>query len=365
MFEELYIPRDTFKNKGITNASYKLAHNLSEMSTIDALEKYNIKKTELLTDFHLPLHMVMDYIETPQEALDLAEISDSKTFFEHVRWYRNIAGDEMYEKLAREKLEALDDPLVFLSKKDHLINTGAVTEELMEYMETRISEVLDELMKDVDLDRIALIVDISSSMYIAVDITNKLYEVFSRAVNIDPVIAFNDRARKVGKEELMHLKPNGMTKISSAFDLLENELANESKKGIPDAIILISDLEETIDPTEGTSIPRLDASLKLIQEKFGTIPLVVLLCGNQINMDIDYPHGKIKVDNFHPRLIKSIMQQITRATSKVAIKEKRKTEILKERTPIEEEIAQIGLPKRPKESLQKGYLEGLLVPSDK
>lgn len=363
IFEELYIPRDIFNNEEITNESYKLAYDISKMSTFDVLEKYNIKKIDLLAKFGLPLHMVMDYIQTPEEAMELANTSDSKSFFEHARWYRNIAGDEMYEKIAKEKLSSLKDPLQFLSKKDHLIDTGAITDTLMDYMEDRASEILEEMMKDFNLDRIALITDISSSMNVAVEITNKLYNAFSRTVNIDPIITFNSRARKISKEELPQLRCDGMTKISSAFNLLEGELSKDDEDDLPQAIILISDLEETVDPIQRreNNVPRLDASLNLIEEEFGVIPLVVLHCGNKTSLNIDYPHAKIEVDDFHERLTMDIMKQTARNTSRIAVKEKKKTRVLKERTPIEEEISQVELPKRPKKSYQKGYLENLLI----
>ena len=55
-----------------------------------------------------------------------------------------------------------------------------------------------------------------------------------------------------------------------------------------------------------------------------------------------------------------IMENIARITAKVAVKERVITKVLGERRPLEEEIGSVDLPERPKETLQKGYLENLL-----
>ncbi len=55
-----------------------------------------------------------------------------------------------------------------------------------------------------------------------------------------------------------------------------------------------------------------------------------------------------------------VVKKITRITSKVSIKEREITKILKQRRPIEEEIGVVQLPTRHSETLKRGYLKILL-----
>lgn len=354
LFARLYIPRTIFDNQEITNETYLLAYRLSNMSTIDAVKHFHLKKSDLLTKFGLPFHMVMDMIETPEKALELAEASDSKSFFEHIRWYKNIAGDDLYGQMAMKKLKQLKNPLDFLTKKEHLEASGALTPKLIGYLEERAFKIIEEMMKDFDIERMALIVDISSSMESAVEITKKLYEAFARSVNITDIISFNHIARVHSAEDLPSLKCDGWTSIGSAFVTLAQRIQARKGKDLPQVMILISDLEEN-------RTPHLNPSLKLFKEY--DIPLVILHCGYyRISPKIDYPHAKIVVQEFHDGLLMEIMRETAKLASKVAIKEKEITKVIRERKPIEEEIASIELPKRPKKSYRKGYLKEVLCP---
>ena len=130
---------------------------------------------------------------------------------------------------------------------------------------------------------------------------------------------------------------------------------DKRKDDIPQAILMVTDLDEN-------TPPNLNNSLKLLRD-YNNPPLIVLHCGLKRKLRIDYPHGILSVDDFHKGLIMQIMRQIARLTSKVAVKEKEMTKILVERKPLEEELGSIDLPNRPPESYKKGYLERVLCPN--
>jgi hypothetical protein len=221
-------------------------------------------------------------------------------------------------------------------------------------MDQRAEEALLEISRKYDLKNLALIVDISGSMEVAIEITRKLYEAFSRMSTVTDLIAFREYATRLKLKQLKSIKAAGATSIGSAMVLLVKQLKKRQKKGepIPQAIVLVSDLAEN-------SPPRLDSALPLLKE-FGNPPLIVIHCGFKTRLTMDYPHAILPVNEFHPRLLQNIMAQIAKLTSKVAISEKEITDVVKARRILDEEIAKVELPERPKESLRPGYLEGIL-----
>lgn len=354
LFTILYLPRERFNNKDITNNNYKFACKLSKLSINDALKELNLKVEDLLKVLHLPFEQVMNLVETPEEALELARLVSSDSFFDHGRWFRNIIGDNEYENVAMKKIEYLKNPLDYISKKTHLVETGALTPKLVTLIEEKADKVLEEIMKEFELDRLALLVDVSGSMTIALEMTIKLYEAFSRTSNIIDLIAFNTAAFTISLDRLREIKPNGRTSIGSSIVLLKQNL-DKRKDDIPQAILMVTDLDEN-------TPPNLNNSLKLLRD-YNNPPLIVLHCGLKRKLRINYPHGILSVNDFHKGLIMQIMRQIARLTSKVAVKEKEMTKILVERKPLEEELGSIDLPNRPPESYKKGYLERVLCPN--
>ena len=350
MFRYLKLPREVFNNKPIKSPAYRMAYRLSQLSTGEAFGELHLVPSDLLA-YGVPLHMVMQYVTNIHEAEMLAYKVKSDDFFRHGRWFRNILGDEKYEKIALEKVKKVRDPLSFLAIKDHLEATGAVTPKLMELMEQRGREALDAIMRDFKLERIALIVDVSGSMEAAVEITKKLYEAFSRVSTITDLIAFREYAFEVSLGRLTDLQPDGMTSIGSAIVLLAQRISQRGG-AYPQAILIVSDLAEN-------TKPYLRHTLNLL-ERFGKPPIIVIHCGDRHDLAIDYPHAKIPVDKFHPRLLMDIMKQIARLTAKVAVEEKEITKAVKERRPVEEELGAIKLPERPKITYKPGFLEVIL-----
>ena len=289
----------------------------------------NIKKPDLIKKFKLHFEQIINLIDTKEEALEIVKILDSKSFFHHIRWYREMVGDQLYEKTALEKLKHLNNPQEFLLNREHLEETGALTEELTKYLEDRSKEIFEEMMKQFKLDRLALIVDISGSMQVAVDITEKLYEGFSQMGNITDIIAFNNVAFSITPERLRKIQADGGTSIGASIVTLRQRIDNRTGLDVPQTIILVTDLDENVPP-------MLNPSLKLLEE-YDNPPLVVIHCGKyRRDLPIQYPHAKLKVNDFHKGLIMQIMENIARITSKVAVKEKIITKVLGERRPLEE-----------------------------
>jgi hypothetical protein len=356
LFEKLYLPRTVLNGKPITNDAYQLAHALSTLSIPKALAKFDIKISQLVKDFRLPLEKVMDLVSSPHDAIALALVSKGETFFRHGRWFRNIIGDTKYEELALQKVKTVKNPLGFTTIKQHLEETGAITPLIAEHMEKRAEEAMEAMLKQFDLDRIALIVDVSGSMRVAVEITTMLYEAFSKlkgqGIVVD-LIAFNDFAYTIEPDRLQNLPTGGMTSIGSAFVMLEQRWRGRQSKNLPQAIILVSDLEENTEPPLSLALERI--------KQYNAPPLVVLLCGSgRGSIQSDYPHAILPTQAFHKGLIMGIMKQIARLTQKVSKTEGDITKAVKKRRPIEEEIGLIDLPTRPQKTYTQGYLEQLL-----
>ena len=349
MFSYLYLPREFVNDKKITHPNYLLAYKLSQLSMLGAMKELNLTSADLVRKYKIPLHLVMQWVQTPEEAYELAKVATPDDFVRHARWFRTVLGDEEFERIAIPKIENVKDPFSFLSIKQHLEKTEALTPKLTKILEERAEKVLDEIAKSVKLGNLALIVDVSGSMWEAIEITEKLYEVFSRMTRITHMIAFREYAFSISRDQLKSLEPDGCTSIGSAILLLAQQL--KEKPTDLQAIILVSDL------CENTS-PYLNNTIRLLEE-FGNPPLVVLHCGDRCNLKINYPHAKIPVDKFHPRLIKDIVANIARLTAKVS-EEKEITKVVRERRPILEELGRIELPQRPPETLKAGYLERLL-----
>lgn len=349
LFEYMKLPKTIINGEEIRNDTYLYAVRLLEKSTRDILE--STSPADFLRKYKVPLHMILQHVKNPDDALDLARVVSPDDFFRHGRWFRDILGDDEYEKIASKKIEGVRDPLSFVSIKDHLEATGALTLELTRELDERVGKIFDELMQKHRLERLALIVDVSGSMDLAKDVTIKLYNAFSRMSNITDLIAFNDRAFAIELDRLRELEPRGMTSIGSAFVLLAQRLAERTE--LPQAIVLVTDLGENTPPLVKNTIQ--------LMLNYDTPPLIILHCGEtRRNVVGDYPHAVIPVRDFHPRLLTDIMAQFARLTEKIAVKEKEITKVVKERKPLDEELGTIILPERPKETLIPGYLERLL-----
>jgi hypothetical protein len=349
LFDYLYLPREKINNREIINENYKMAHTLSTMSTPEAIEALRLRFGDLL-GFGIPLHMIMQWVEKKEDAEYLAERASPDDFIRHARWFRAILGDEAYEVYSLEKIEMVKDPLSFLSIKDHLQASGALTKKLTRSMDERAKKALDELSKKANLESLALIVDVSGSMEIAIDITSKLYQAFSRMATITDLIAFRERAKALKLKHLMSTKANGMTSIGSAILLLTKRLKRGKK--VPQAIVIVSDMAENTQP-------MLHETLNLL-DMYGKPPLVIVHCGYRHILKMDYPHTYLPINEFHPRLLHNIIAQIAKLTAKVAVEEKEITETLKGRRILDEELSGVELPERPPETLKPGYLERLL-----
>ena len=348
LFSFFFLPRELIDGKKIRNERYLLASKLSGISVKKAMKELGLSPVSLVEEYGISLHMVMEHIKDPGEALELAKKAQPDQFFRHGRWFRDILGDEEYERIALAKMDGLKDPLSFVFIRDHLEETGALTPTLSKRLNERADRVLEDLMRRHKLERIALIVDVSGSMEAAIDITSKLYEAFSRMGGlITDLIAFNDQAFTITLKRLKELKPGGSTSIGSAFVLLSRRLEKGSR---PQAIILVSDLDEN-------TPPYLKDSIKLIERY--EIPLIVIHCGYRRRLRIDYPHAIIPMDRFHGRLLVDVMREFAGLTAKI-IKERELTQLVRERRPLEEEIGEIELPSRPPESYNPGYLVFLL-----
>lgn len=350
LFIKLFLPRKIFNDKEIMNENYNVAYTLSTLSVPEVMNIFRITVRDLL-DYHIPMDKIMNLITDPNEVEILADLVSAKTFFEHGRWIKNIIGDTKYLPIAYKKVEGLKDPIGFLANKAHLESTGVLTKDLIEALEKRADDIFEDLFKSFKLERLALIVDISGSMHAAIDITTKLYEGFSR-VKITDLIAFNNNAITITNERLRAISPDGSTSIGSAIVLLQKRL-EKRQKDFPQAVIIITDLEEN-------TPPLLNDTWKLLND-YEDPALVIVQIPTGSAIEVQVPHSIIKVSEFHKSLIMDIVKQIARVTATVVSDEaKEVTKVVKTRKLIDEEIGEIELGIRDPESLKKGFLEKIL-----
>jgi len=350
-FKFFKLPRNKIKNKNIVNKSYIFAVDVADKGIKTIFNKYSLE--EIVERLKIPLHMVLQYVKDPDQAKVLAEISIPDDYLRHSRWFRTILGDNLFEEITFKKLRYLKDPIEFISVLEHLEKTGALTENLLNFLNKKINIFLEEEMNRINIRRIAIIVDVSASMHAAIDITRKLYEVFTRlGGRITDIIAFSNIAYEVSREKLNELIPKGMTSIGAGLLLLYKRLARRSVEEYPQAILLITDFDENTEPRVKNIIPLYS---KLAEKP----PIIVIHCGSRAPVKMDYPHAVIPVERFHPSLLLKIFRQIMSFTSKV-LKEREVVRIIKEVRPLEEELSEISLPQRPQETMKSGYLLRLL-----
>lgn len=399
LFYDLYIQRTRCDDKEIVNDRYLLAYALSQTSTDKfmnvgpvgyedflgadtmairletdnspdtaakaasaimfrgAKDKAAFSPASLLSRFGIPMHMVMQRVGSADEAVELAHAVRSDDFFRHARWFRNAMGDVEFDKFAEAMADDVQDPTSFLAIKEHLEQTGAISAGLSRKLEQRAEQVMEDMLANYDVDSLALIVDVSSSMQSAVSITQGLYQAFSRAkTGITDIIAFNTQAKSITHHELATISCSGMTSIGSSFVLLNQRIQRRKDADVPQAIILISDMDEN-------SHPFLRDALPLLQT-YDSPPVIVLHVGgyrgfNSGNMN-DYPHAVLEVSSFHPQLAQDVMQRIVRLTSKAAVKDVKTTKVVKERRIEEEEVGDVELPRRSKATFRSGYMASVL-----
>jgi hypothetical protein len=359
LFSYLRLPKEKIKNMDVKNPKYISALNISLSTTDKIVESYGVKK---LVKF-LPLHLLMQHITNPEDVYHIAENLRPDDYFRHAQWFRQILGDDTYSDFALIKADQVTDPLSFLRIKDHLDEKGLLTKQITESLETRSTKILEDIISKYQLERIAIVVDISGSMDSAKEITIKLYEAFSKLGNkINMIISFNDRANVIRPEELVSLRINGSTAMGSAFMLLASSIEKMSEQDKPQAIILVSDLGENGSVKTKSIIPYL--------KEVSTAPLIILKLPDHWNrihaidvegIFLDYPRALLEVRDFHERLVNTVIEEIARLSSKVAVEEKKVTQVVKVRTPIEEIIGEIQLIPRPEETLQPGYFVKLLT----
>ncbi|MFX1534164.1 MAG: hypothetical protein ACFFDI_08085 [Promethearchaeota archaeon] len=354
LFKYFKLPLNKFDSIDITHKRYLLASELAEHSIHSVLEKYRISIVDLVKVYGIPLHNVLQLVEDPEIAEQLAIKSKSDDFFRHAGWFKDIIGQEKFDSIVIEKVKAVKKPFALFSIRKHLQEKSVITPVIAEKLNERCNKFLEEKFKEFNLERIALIVDISGSMMAAKEITLELYQVFSHMKkNVTDLIAFNDRAFTTTPKRLEELKCSGMTSIGASLVLLNQRLKQRRKETYPQAILLVTD------GGENTS-PYMNNAAKLLNDK-GFIPIIVLLLGRQ-EIRLDHPHAIIPIKSFHKSLVQEIVIEIIVLSNKV-VNERTVTEVLVERTPVEEKISTIELPERPAETLQKGYLKRLLTAS--
>lgn len=356
LFEKMYLPTTIIDNEQIKNKNYLLAAKLSKMSIQECADNIIQNKSDLILKYNLPLEKVMQFLST-DDIIELAKNFNHESYFHHGRWIKSKIGLELFESIGIEKIKGIKNPFKFLLQKDHLIETDSITPQLIEKIEELSKNQIEELMKNMKLEKIALIVDTSGSMENAVRITKKLYNGMKQ-IKFTDVIEFNTIARNVDPKNIENLRCMGSTSCGSSIMLLSQNIVNRKMTEIPQAIIMITDLEEN-------HPPRLKNTIALLKE-IGNPPLIILKLGRNFSSEIVlsslnfYPHSIIPTHDFHPGLIQEIVANIAKITS-VLVNEKEITNIVIERNPIDEIIGGITVYERPKYTLFPQYLKGLLT----
>jgi len=364
MWKRMYLPRTKFDGKEITNANFMFAYELSQKSIPEALALIGIGYQDIVSRYRVPMDKVMKLVDDPDDARGLAKITNSDDFLRHARWFRGVLGDDEFDKIMVGKIDNIKNPLNFLAKKKHLEETGAVNKSHLKKLDTRANKVIDEMVEGFDIERFAIIVDISGSMESAVDMTAKLNEVFSRMENknVTDVIAFgNSKVFNVPENrDIRGLVCTGNTPLGGSIVKLSKNIKDRGYENIPEAILLITDMGENRSPMLNEALP-----LIINDDRIDNPPLIVLHCtgmwggGTKRNIP-DYPHSYITVNQFHDGLLMDVMRNIMMLTNKVAVVEKEITKVIKKREIQQEVLGDVELPVRDPVTRKRGYLASVL-----
>ncbi len=355
LFTYFYLPTEQFKNKPILNSGYRYALGLyKEGSITNLLEKHGVRY--FIKDLHIPMHLVMQYITSQEDAFELAGLVKEDDFFRHAQWFRQIMGDELFIELSTKKANQIKDPVSFLRIKEHLAEKGIMSSSLQHLIEERSQEIMTDMVKKANINGLALLVDISGSMDSAKVISNKLYQAFQfMGGSITDLIAFNTNASNVNPQQLPMLYCSSSTSIGSAFQLLYSNFQKRHMNNLPQAIILVTDMGENSSP----NIPQVISLFKN-----NLIPVIVLFLGrgdHKANLFMNHPVSYLEINDFHDRLLQDIIKQIISLTGKVAVQEKEITQTVTYRKPLEEEIMGQIIELRLEKTLKPGFFELLLT----
>ena len=336
LFRRLHLYTKHVKGEPITNENYLFAVSLLDKPTNEVVREVGIDELAKI----VPLHTIMQYVESPEDVRVLAEVSPPQFYLEHIRWFSLHLGIDEASDIASKKIRELSDPLKFINVLDHLRETG-VREDVVKELERRIDEAIQKKLSEYDIHHVILVVDVSGSMYEAINVTRKLYPLLSRFSDVD-IVAFNDNAWIVNRDELEVLSLGGWTSVG--MGLLE---ASKLIRDDTDAIVLISDCQEN-------QPPRANRVVQYLKNK----PLIIIRVGYYTDLRIDYPVVYVDIKDFHERLLFGILDTIARAAEKAREEE---TMIVEKRELLSEEVMKTPLPSRPPESLKPGFIVSTLT----
>ena len=352
LFSYFNLPKDKIHNKPIKNKRYLLAAKLANMSIKEALKELNLTLVDLLMKYKIPFHVIANLITSPEEAEKIAENLYPADYLRHVRWFKEVLGEEEAFSILKKKLTLIKDPLEFLGVLSHLLETGAISPEIAEYIEKKVKFYMNKLAEESGVKTLALLIDVSGSMENAIELAKSLLIPFRNlGIRIPYIITFNQTAARITAEELANISAGGMTSIGSALKLLYTLIKKE--KIMPDAVLLISDLCHNTEPDP-------EDIIKLFDKLEAKPPIIAIVLGSPCELHLDYPMAEIRVLKFHHRLISSVLSLIFNAIKDV-LSRKEELEIIKSTRPLAEDILSVELPKRPGETLKRGYIEQLLL----
>ncbi|HDI10143.1 MAG TPA: hypothetical protein ENF65_00160, partial [Euryarchaeota archaeon] len=351
LFSYLRLPREKINGKRISHENYLFASDLSRLSIEEAIEKLGIGPTDLAK--YAPFQVLVNTINDPKEAEEIAKSSKPEDFLRHALWYRAVLG-EKFREIARRKIREMRNPFAFSHILGRLRENGVLTEDLEREILRRMREVAEEVIARIGLRDLAVIFDVSGSMEESKKIAKAFYDFFSSRAGVRYLIAFREYAFLLDSEEIREIKMGGTTSIGSSILLLAKEMKRSGNR--VKLIIIISDFEEN-------TPPYLEETIGLL-EKLGRPPLVLVTVswtgeGRVKASELNYPCAEVGVREFHPRLALGIISNVLELASAIYNDRELKEEITSRR-PMLEEIGSITLPRRPRESLRKGFLAKLL-----
>ena len=352
LFSYLRLPREKINGKRISHENYLFASNLSRLSVEEAIEKLGVGLTDLVK--YAPFHVLVNVVQNPREAEEIAKSSKPEDFLRHALWYRTVLG-EKFEEIARRKIREMRNPFAFSHILEHLKENEAITEDLEREILRRMREVAEEVIARIGLRDLAIIFDVSGSMAESKEIAEAFYRFFSSKAGVRYLIAFREYAFLLDPEEIKEIEVDGTTSIGSSILLLAKEIKRSGNR--VKLIILISDFEENTPPYLRETIGLL--------EKLGRPPLIFVRVPGSGDervraSELNYPCAEVEVSEFHPRLALGIISNVLELASTIYNEGGLREEEITSRRPMLEEIGSITLPRRPRESLRKGFLAKLL-----
>jgi len=294
IFRRFRLPIDKFNNKEIRNKKWKFIVSLVR-GKYEILEKIKAGDVETLIRWKVPAYMALQYLSGKKEKI--VEYFEKLAKYWPEEFMRHF--DACVRYLGMDKANQLKSialkrtkPTQIVTKKEleeHLIEKKILSEEEIEKLREKQIREIEKIFREFNVHPM-IIVDLSGSMNVAIDVINLLKDTIFRNIPAD-YIAFKDVAFDITEEVKagVPLSAGGSTSITAGFWYAAKK-AKERYSDMRILAILVSDLGHNT-PCNDPDIPSnlgdspQELLRKLIEDDVFHAALIIA-CGSIDNREL-------------------------------------------------------------------------------